>query len=87
MAATAEITVSPDAWTAIATAGDVTATADRLPYNYALRWAITESTSAPTLSSGHTMEGGDNLSMTLSGSERLWIRGVGVVFVTASAPV
>lgn len=80
------------AWQAVATAGDVTLTADEAPNGYPVLWAITDDTAGPTpvtptITGGHVAKPGENVSMTLTGSERLWLSGAGAAFVTAVAPV
>lgn len=76
-----------NSWLALATAGDVTITAAELPSGYPLTWAVTEGATAPTVVGGHTLQPRENVSMTLNGTERLWITGAGAVFVTAANPV
>jgi hypothetical protein len=70
------------AWLAVATAGDVTLTA---PVGSPCFWAITESTTAPTFAGGHVVQPGDNVSMVLTGTERLWVSST--CFVTAEVAV
>lgn len=83
MAVTSEVALT-GAWQAIATAGEVIFTADR-----PLVWAITGSASAPSFSSGHINPAYVDEAMTLTGSERLWVKSStasGIVNVTADAP-
>lgn len=75
---------NPAAWTAVATAGDVTITSVG---GYGCHYAITETTTAPTFDYGHRARPDVDVSMTLTGAERLWVKGPDPVFVTAANPV
>ena len=89
MAVTAKINLT-GAWQALATAGEVS-----ICPTHECVWAITGSATQPTVN-GSPMDGGHMVSyynpvaMTLTGTERLWVKAVGAlgaVYVTADAPV
>lgn len=85
MAVTSELTLT-GAWQAVATAGDAVIT----PSEYAI-YALTGSTTAPAFDGGHRV-GKEGMAMTLTGSERLWVKGPTTpgqdkLYVTADAPV
>lgn len=82
MAVTTQKTLT-SSWQAIATAGEVRFR----PAGEHCFWALTESTTAPTLAEGDLALSRSPVSMTLSGAERLWVKGAGVVYVTADSPV
>lgn len=74
-------------WQAIATAGEVTMTA-YAKGNSGAMFSITDTATAPVATSlGHQMKDNTDVSLTLTGTERLWIKGRGTIVITASAPV
>lgn len=77
MAVTNEISLT-STWQAVATAGEVLAE----PGKSGLFWAITGDASAPSFASGHSVKDGEKLTATLTGTERLWLKGRGVAYVT-----
>lgn len=83
MATTLEVSLDQTTWLAVAAAGNVTITAQGL-----CRYAI--GAAAPAWGSqkaGHVAEVNSDRSMLLSGTEKLWLRGTGAVYVTAEAPL
>lgn len=83
MSATIGYTLSSTDWIKVAVgAGNATFSAE----STGVRWAITDVNSPPLFSGGHFAPIGEDVSLSLSAGEHLWLRGFGPAFVTAEVP-
>lgn len=82
MAATVEITLT-GGWQNVATAGACFFS----PRGAGVVWAVTMDTNEPTFAEGHPVPPATGISPTLTGSERLWVKGSGKAFLTAEGAV
>lgn len=84
MTITTEPTLVPGTWTGVATgAGNVTMTA----IDAGVVWCITGLSGSPSLIHGHKLPRGVDKSLLLAADEKLFLRGSGVVVISADNPV
>ena len=84
MAATLDVTLT-GGWDDRATAGEVLITC----LDEGVLYRITNDATPPTAERGHVLRAGENVALTLTGTERLWLKGDSstTVSITADAPV